>query len=92
MRTVWSCRTLVWIPGQLTNQMARVRLQDVEQRSSKRSKYSSTEFQGFVGLSAGKPVSMMSQFCCRIAIVDRLASDSNRRERHCEANPDCGRP
>jgi len=59
---------------------------------SGKSEYSSSEFQGFVGLSAGKPVSMMRQSCCRTAIADRLASGSNRQERHCEADPDCGRP
>jgi hypothetical protein len=68
------------------------RLQDVEERSSEKSEYSSTEFQGFVGLSPGRPISMMSQSCCRIAMADRPASGSNRQERHCEADTDCGRP
>jgi len=38
---------------------------------NRESEYSSTEFQGFVGLTPGKPISMMSQFYCRIAIADR---------------------
>ena len=50
----------------------RRRLQDVEECSIEKSEYSSTEFQGFVGLTPGKPISsMMSQSCCRIAIADR---------------------
>ena len=44
---------------------------DVEERSIEKSEYSSTEFQGFVGLTPGKPISMISQSCCRIAIADR---------------------
>ena len=35
------------------------------------SEYSSAEFQGFVGLTTGKPVSMIGQSCCSIVIADR---------------------
>jgi hypothetical protein len=65
---------------------------NVGECSIEKSEYSSTEFQGFVGLTPGKPISTMSQSYCRIAIAIALASGSNRRERHCEADPDCGRP
>ncbi len=45
-------------------------LQDVEERSIEQSKYSSIEFQGFMGLTPGEPIGTMSQSCCRIAASD----------------------
>jgi hypothetical protein len=82
----------VRIPAELTNQMWSAASPGCRKRSSLKSEYSSTEFQGFVGLSASESICMISQSRCRIAIADRLASGSNRQERHCEADTDCGRP
>jgi hypothetical protein len=55
------------------SEFARRRLSDVKEFSIEKSEYSSSEFQGFVGLTPGKPISMMSQSCCRIAGADRLS-------------------
>ena len=44
---------------------------NVEECSIEKSEYSSTEFQGFVGLTPGKPISTMSQSYCRITIANR---------------------
>lgn len=80
----------VRIPGELANQMLSAASPGCRRRFSEKSEYSSTEFQGFVGFSPSKSIGMMSQSRCRIAIADRLASGSNRQERHCEADTDCG--
>ena len=50
----------VRIPGELTNQMLSAASPGCRRRSSEKSEFSPTEFQGFVGFSARKSISMMS--------------------------------
>ena len=50
----------VRIPGELTSRMLSAASPGCRRRSSEKSEYSSTEFQGFVGLSPSKSISMMS--------------------------------